>query len=303
MSLEINSVKGKRIAERLYNTFFMEGIFERADMPEDALPSGVKKGSLEHVLFITLTVSIEYQREALLLWENSRKTFEDPETRYLFDLCSVSNTPFRQIREDMQKYKLSKKPKKDPAIWRTVAVTFYKKWGGSPINFLKDCDWESLQILRRLKEDTHWSYGRPVADYPYLRGDKIGPLWIRMLRDNVGITQLKNLEKVPIPVDIHVARATLATGVVKGHFNGRMNELFENIREAWFESVMDLKAKDRPMIALDVDEPLWHLSKYGCTKRDQTYGNCPMFHACTVKEFCIRTGKIAIQNYHVDLET
>jgi len=303
MSLEINSVKGKRIAEHLYNTYFTGGIFERTEMPEDALPRGIERGSLEHVLFITLTVSIEYQREAHSLWENSRKTFEDPETRYLFDPSSVRDAPFKKIREDMQKYKLSKKPKNDLKIWRTVAVTFYKKWDGSPIEFLRDCNWESLQILHRLKEATHLLNGRPVRDYPYLRGDKIGPLWLRMLRDNVGITRLKNLKMVPIPVDIHVARATLATGVVKGHFNGKMNELFENIREAWFESVTGLKAKGRPMMALDVDEPLWHLSKYGCTKRDQISGGCPMFHACTVKEFCIRTGKIAIQNHHVDLET
>ncbi|HXY87300.1 MAG TPA: hypothetical protein VEG44_02570 [Candidatus Acidoferrales bacterium] len=57
------------------------------------------------------------------------------------------------------------------------------------------------------------------------------------------LTELKNLKMVPMPIDIHVARATLATGVVKGHFNGKMNELFENIREAWFESVAGLKAK------------------------------------------------------------
>jgi len=43
---------------------------------------------------------------------------------------------------------------------------------------------------------------------------------LRMLRDNVGIKKLKNLDKVPIPVGIQVARATLAIGVVRGKFNG-----------------------------------------------------------------------------------
>ena len=58
-----------------------------------------------------------------------------------------------------------------------------------------------------------------------------------MLRDNVGISQLENLEYVPIPVDIHVARATLATGVVIGNGEGRLEELFSYIRKAWFESM------------------------------------------------------------------
>ena len=53
-------------------------------MPEDISPKGVHKGSLEHLLFITLTTSIDYQRDADKLWENARKTYEDQETLYLF---------------------------------------------------------------------------------------------------------------------------------------------------------------------------------------------------------------------------
>ena len=33
------------------------------------------------------------------------------------------------------------------------------------------------------------------------------PLWVRMLRDNVGL-EIWNLESVPMPVDVHIARAT-----------------------------------------------------------------------------------------------
>jgi hypothetical protein len=56
------------------------------------------------------------------------------------------------------------------------------------------------------------------------------------------------------------------------------------------------------MIALDVDEPLWHLSLYGCTHRDKLTGNCPVYDHCEVKEFCIK-GKVAIQNTLVELGT
>lgn len=105
---------------------------------------------------------------------------------------------------------------------------------------------------------------------------KIRPLWLRILRDNAGIEQLKNLDKIPIPVDIHVARATLATGVIRGKTQGRLHDPFEDIRTVWAESVKELNAKDRPMIALDVDEPLWHLSKYDCTYRDKETGACPV---------------------------
>lgn len=302
MSIVIDNERGKKVAELLYNSFTTKGIHGRTDMPEDITPNSVIRGSLDYIFFITLTVSIDYQRDAPSLWESSRKTFDDPETRYLFDPKLLHETPFRKISEDMQKYKLSKKPQKDANIWRTVGVTFYKKWRGDPRNFLQDCNWNSPLILRRLKDDKHIYSGRQVSDYPYLRGPKIGPLWLRMLRDNVGITQLKNLENVPIPVDIHIARATLATGIVRGQFRGRLYEVFEYIRKAWFESVKGLGIKNREMMALDMDEPLWHLSKYGCTKRDKTTGYCSLLNRCEAREFCIK-GKVKIENSVVELET
>jgi len=302
MSIIIDGERGKKVAELLYTSFSTNGIHGRTDMPEDIMPNGVVRGSLDHILFITLTVSIDYQRDAPSLWASSRKTFDDPETRYLFDPKLLYETPSDKIIENMQKYGLSKKPQKDADIWRTVGVTFYKKWESNPCNFLKNCNWDSSLILKRLKNDTHLYNGRSLPDYPYLRGPKIGPLWLRMLRDNVGITQLRNLDKVPIPVDIHVARATLATGIVRGQFRGKLDEVFEYIRKAWFESVKGLSIKNREVIALDVDEPLWHLSKYGCAMRDKTTGNCPLYHRCEAKEFCVQ-GMVKIEGSTVELDS
>jgi len=300
-SLKIDSQKGRELASLLYSHFTTTGILGKTEMPEDLLPAGVRKGSLEHRLFITLTVSIDYQRDANALWKSSRETFEDPTTKYLYDPESLHNTKPRAIVADMKKYGLSRKPRKDADIWRTVGVTFFKKWAGDPSNFLQRCNWDALSILRRLKSDKHTYNGKAVSDYPYLRGNKIGPLWLRMLRDNVGIIELKNLERVPIPVDVHIARASLTTGVVYGRFIGGLEEIFEEIRKAWFQSVKGVNIGSRDMIALDVDEALWHLSKYGCSKRE-IHGNCPVFSECEAQKFCIK-GKVAIHNYSVELDT
>lgn len=302
MALFRDQKRGGELAGILQQAFLVNGILGKKEMPEDVVPVGIERGSLEHLLFITLTVTIDYQRDAVSLWESSRKTYEDPETRYLFWPKSLHETPFQKIIEDMQKYKLSKKPFKDPKYWHTVGVTFYKKWGGNPSNFLENCDWDALKILKRLREDTHSFGGKIIADYPFLRGNKIGPLWIRILRDNVKISNLKNLDKVPIPVDIHVAKATLSTGVVRGQFLGELDEIFEYVRMAWFESVKGLYLKDRPMIALDVDEPLWNLSKYGCRGRDKYTGKCSNYNRCEAKDFCVR-GTVNIFDNNVELKT
>ncbi|MDO9130778.1 MAG: hypothetical protein Q7U34_13035 [Anaerolineales bacterium] len=302
MALYSDIERGKKVADILYRCFATTGIHGQTEMPEDIAPKGVIQGSLEHILFIALSVSIDYQRNADVLWASSRQTYGDPETRYLFNPQLLHEKPFSMIVRDMQKYKLSKKPQQDPNTWHMVGVSFHKKWQGDPRNFLASCNWDAPLILARLKVDSHLRNGKRAPDFPFLRGDKIGPLWLRMLRDNAGLIQIRNLNKVPIPVDIHVARATLASGVVRGQYKGRLDSLFEIIRQAWFESVEGLTVDDQQMIALDVDEPLWHLSRYGCTHRDKLTGNCPVYDHCEVKEFCIK-GKVAIQNTLVELGT
>ena len=300
-TLSLDVEKGKKLAKALHDGFSTIGILGHTEMPEDILPEGVKRGSLEHIFFITLTVSIDYQRDANLLWDVSRRSFEDTETRYLFDPEALHKTAPSKIAQDMKKHRLSKKAQKDPHIWKTVGVSFYKKWEGDPRHFLQNCQWDSLEVLARLKKETHLHNGRTVPDYPFLRGNKIGPLWLRMLRDNVGISELKNLERVPIPVDIHIARSSLATGVVRGQFRGRLSDLFDHVRQAWFQSVEGLSVHERPMISLDVDEPLWHLSKYGCSSRKEN-GSCLVKDRCEAADFCVG-GKISIRNNSVELDT
>jgi len=273
----------------LYRSFCNSNV----QMPEDLVPEGVKRGSLDHIMFITLTVSIDYQRDADQLWTASRATFEDPSTCYLYRPSSLYNVPAATVAADMQEHGLSKKTRKDPYIWRTVSTSFYKKWDGDPRKFLEDSNWDAPTVLRRLKTDRHLERGRWKPDYPYLRGDKIGPLWLRMLRDNVGLRELRNLDRVPIPVDVHVARATLATGVVRGTFDGTFPGLYAYVRRAWFEGTKGLHVSGKQIISLDLDEALWHLSKYGCSGRDPETGDCPSSNVCPMTSFCVR-GRIMV---------
>lgn len=303
MILKADLPRGKKLAELLYHKFLNEGIHGRTDMPEDEPPEGVARGSIEHICFITFTVAIDYMRDAPTLWNNSRLTFSDPETKYLFFPKKLEVTSFEKVLKDMQKHGLSKKPERDANIWHTLGITFSKKWGGDPLNFVKNCDWDALKILEALYNNRHFSEGILIPDFPNLRGPKIGPLWIRMLRDNVGLTKLTNLDKVPLPVDIHIARATLTTGVLKGRYTGNLGKLFPEIRVAWSECAKGLSIKGRPMIALDIDEPLWHLSKYGCSgNRNKISGICSAQSRCEGRDFCI-TGKVIVENQHVEIDT
>jgi hypothetical protein len=51
MNLIIDARRGRAAAEQLHHAFATTGIHGQTMMPEDELPQGVKRGSLEQVLF------------------------------------------------------------------------------------------------------------------------------------------------------------------------------------------------------------------------------------------------------------
>ena len=67
----------------------IRGVHRRNDTPEDEPPPAVRGGSLDHVLFITLTVAIDCQRDADSLWESSRNTVANAKTRHAFNSAAA----------------------------------------------------------------------------------------------------------------------------------------------------------------------------------------------------------------------
>lgn len=59
-------------------------------MPEDE-NSHLKKGSLENYLYFTLPMALNYQRNSYTLWESANKTYDDLETRFVFNPKEVLN--------------------------------------------------------------------------------------------------------------------------------------------------------------------------------------------------------------------
>ncbi len=207
-SITLDIERGALLAERLYQLYKTEGIFGNKEMPEDHPPQGVEIGSREHLLFLTLTVAIDYMRNADALWESARKTFEDPETCFVFFPEEVANIPLGQvekIKSALTKYKLALRPIRDTNIWLTIALTIHNRWRDDPWNLLEALNFDAIKIVKHLT--------RYKSEYPNLNGEKIRSLWLRMLRDNARIN-LKNLEYIPIPVDVHITRATLNLGII-----------------------------------------------------------------------------------------
>lgn len=182
-ALRADPARGREVGRILYKAFMTPGvgIFGKTEMPEDAPPRGVTRGSLEHILVITLTVAIDYQRDAHELWRVARETHEDPATRFVFDPTLVVRKSRASLMSALRRHGLSRKHHRDAAFWHTVASTLLTKWQGNPRRFIEACSYDASIILDRLARDCHDEDGKARLDFPSLRGRKIAPLWVRML--------------------------------------------------------------------------------------------------------------------------
>ncbi|MBM3905042.1 MAG: hypothetical protein FJ357_07930 [Thaumarchaeota archaeon] len=253
-----------------------DGLLSGAEPPESKPPSGMEQGSYEHIMFLTLSVSLDYQRSANDLWNSARTTWEDTVTRWVFYPNEIKEKNFEELVSALSKYKLSKKPTKDTQIWQRVSNSFLELFDGDPRNLFKKFDYDALQIFNAMRKQ----YGKR---FPYLAGStgtsKILSLWIRILNMEAGI-QFKNLDKVPLPIDIHTARATITTGCLFGKFDGTFGDLVIEAKKAWIDA-----CRQTQYYPLQLDEPLWNLSRFGCSKH-ASGDYCPLRKECRLAEFC-----------------
>lgn len=265
--------RARRVAADLLKAWQSEGVFGRRDMPEDALPARVDHGSEEHLRFITLTVAIDYMRDADALWRSGRQTLADPATAWLYDPPAVAAAGIGAVIDAMQVHGLSKKPAQDAQTWQSVCTTLARHFLGEVGVLLRRAGFDAPGLLALLRDRTL------VPGFPFLRGPKIGPLWVRMLHDNCGVA-LARLERVPLPVDIHTATATLQLACVRAEaYSGDFAPLREAIQRVWRQAL-----EGTGHYPLQLDEPLWHLSRAGC--RVTRAWPCEFQARCPVGALC-----------------
>jgi hypothetical protein len=165
------------------------------------------------------------------------------------------------------------------------------------INYMRDSDalWEASRRTYADPKTTHRANFdaclilETIRDrryqFPYIKGPKIGPLWIRVLEDRWQGHHLDNLDHVPIPVDTHIAEATVMTGCVRGPFDGPFSELQDAVTEVWFTA-----CQGSHFYALLFNDPLWHLSRRGCRKT--RWFPCEYWNLCPVMEYCTETRSV-----------
>ena len=276
MILQDNLDRAIQVGKALISAYNGNGIFghKTGDMPELLKPKNMEEGSIQHVNYITLLVALDYMREANQLWQAGVNTFEDEKTRWVFDVNSLKNDDLDLLIDTLKRHKVSKKYERDAKIWQTIAKSIRELFDGNMKKFLEEeCKNEANQIYSFMK-----SFYK--KEFPNLTGDKILPLWIRMMKDVCGV-EINNINKIPFPVDVHIARATIFSGCLVGNnVKTSIPKIMPDIDRIWTKVAEHIEDLNK----FDLDEPLWTLSKYGCKKLKDM--NCPVFDECPIKEFC-----------------
>lgn len=224
---------------------FKSGALGQTVMPEDTHPDFTNQE--EQLAYFTLPMALNYQRDSYKLWEAALKTFNDPETRFVFDIEQVSKRPEGEVRKALMKYKVALQPNKHVNSWRVIAKTVYENWG-SFSKFFEENDNDFLKIKQSIKIDHK-------KGFPYLSGPKIFNYWSFIMSTYGGI-KLKNRDHIEIAPDTHITQCSVKLGVITPEEALSLTK--DVVSEKW-----RLLLQGSGIDPIDMHPPLWFWSRNG----------------------------------------
>lgn len=217
-------------------------------MPEDCNPHFVKE-SKENYNYFTLPMALNYQRNSYKLWESANATWEDEQTKFVFNTEKVKEASFEQIQKALTKYKVALQQNKQTEIWIKLCNTINEFFDGDIRNLFKINNYDIEKIKNYVQKENK-------SNFPYLSGNKICNYWLYVLYQYTDI-KFKNIEKLTVAPDTHVVKASYKLGVItEKELNSNNVQLI--VIDRWNEILKDTKYKP-----IDIHTPMWLWSRNG----------------------------------------
>lgn len=223
---------------------YNSGDMGQTKMPEDSHPDSFENPELR-IAFFSLPMALNYQRDSYKLWEAAKNTFDDEETKEVFDITKITDMSNEDLRNKLTKHKLALQPNKHINTWRTISKTIHENFG-SFTNLFKKADYDFL-VLKEVIQKTH------KKGFPYLSGPKIFHYWSFILGEYAGV-DLSNREFIEIAPDTHVTKGSLRLGVIEENEADKISK--EEISERWRKLLENSKINP-----IDMHPPLWFWSR------------------------------------------
>ena len=226
---------------------YKSGKLGQTVMPEDSNPGFGDDEREIRLAYFTLPMALNYQRNSYKLWESVLKTYNDEETKIVFDVSKVINLDDDTLRKYLTKYKVALQPNKQTNTWKVIAQTVYDNFGSFD-NLMKKSDNDYLKLRDAIQ--TNLKKG-----FPYLSGPKIFNYWSFIMKE-YGKIPLKNADYIEIAPDTHVTQCSIILGVISKEESARLTK--EKISERWRETL-----KGSGINPIDMHPPLWFWSRNG----------------------------------------
>ena len=217
-------------------------------MPEDANPH-FEPSSLENYLYFTLPMALNYQRNSYKLWESALRTYDDMETRFVFDPKLCLERSFGAVQQALIKYRIALQKQKQTEIWMSLCETFVELFDGD-VRKLFDEQENDVDKIRNFVQKEN------KKKFPYLSGAKICNYWLYVIYQYTD-REYRNMEGLTVAPDTHVCRATHRIGLITDEeFNS--SNVQQIVIDRWRELLEDTEYKQ-----IDVHTPLWLWSRNG----------------------------------------
>lgn len=231
--------------EKLYNAY-KSGILGGEVMPEDENPS-FAKDSVENYTYFTLPMALNYQRNSYKLWESANLTYNDPETRFVFDTKKVISSSFEDVQKALVKYRVALQKEKQTQIWITLCNTIENLLDGDIRNIFKICN-KDVNKIRDFIQLEH------KKEFPYLSGNKICNYWMYVIYQYTDMDYI-NKHDLTIAPDTHVLKSSVKLGVITESEYEKSNAQLICI-ENWNKLLKGTKFSP-----IDIHTPLWLWSR------------------------------------------
>ncbi len=229
-------------------TMYKKGALGGEIMPEDANPN-LDKSSLENYLYFTLPMALNYQRNSYTLWESALRTYNDTETKFVFNPKLCLEKSFEEVQFALTKYKVALQKQKQTEIWISLCSTFIDLFDGDIRKLFTKLDNDVDKIRFFIQNENK-------KKFPYLSGTKICNYWLYVIYQYTD-RKYKNLECLTVAPDTHICKASYKLGLIsEDEFNS--SRVQSIVIDRWQDILHDTNYKP-----IDVHTPLWLWSRNG----------------------------------------
>jgi len=226
---------------------YKSGKLGQTVMPEDSNPGFSDNDRELRLAYFTLPMALNYQRNSYRLWESVLKTYNDEETKIVFDVSKVITLDDGVLRKYLTKYKVALQPNKQTNTWKVIAKTVYDNFGSFD-NLMKKNDNDYLKLRETIQINLK-------KGFPYLSGPKIFNYWSFII-STYGGEKLSNRRFIEIAPDTHITQCSARLGIITEEETKNLSK--EEISKRW-RDILEGSNID----PIDMHPPLWFWSRNG----------------------------------------